>query len=80
MPGSELRAGNAGIRIAVLSGIHGSHSVLDAVITHLADHKVEAVVNLGDLASGGLAPRQTTDRLMRLQWTGRTRKPRTSAA
>lgn len=66
---SALRPGNAEVRIAVLSDIHGNHSALDAVITHLESQEVDAVVNLGDLASGGLAPRETTDRLMRLEWT-----------
>jgi putative phosphoesterase len=55
------------MKIAVLSDIHGNLGALDAVLAHLAAQNVDQVVNLGDICSGGLFPRETADRLMPLR-------------
>ena len=57
------------MRIAVLSDLHGNLLALEAVHSHLQGQGINFVVNLGDVASGGLAPRETVCRLMQLGWT-----------
>jgi predicted phosphodiesterase len=52
--------------MAVISDIHGNIAALDAVLADIAARKVEQIVNLGDICSGGLFPRETADRLMPL--------------
>jgi putative phosphoesterase len=54
------------MKIAVLSDIHGNLAALDAVLAHAADRSVDLIVNLGDICSGALFPRETADRLMAL--------------
>lgn len=54
------------MRIAVVSDVHGNLMALDAVLADVADHSVDVTVNLGDLLSGGLQPRETADRLLAL--------------
>src|SRR4051794_36985237 len=54
------------MRIAALSDVHGNLAALDAVLADLAGQDVDAVVNLGDLLSGAVQPRETADRLMAL--------------
>ena len=54
------------MRIAVLADIHGNILALEAVLAHLAPHKPDLIVNLGDCASGPLWPRETLDRLQSL--------------
>jgi len=54
------------MRIAVISDVHGNLLALDAVLGDIADRAVDVTVNLGDLLSGGLKPRETADRLMAL--------------
>lgn len=54
------------MRIAAVSDIHGNLWALDAVLTHLAGQSVDLTVNLGDLLSGALQPKETADRLMPL--------------
>jgi predicted phosphodiesterase len=44
------------MRIAVLSDIHGNSLALEAVIDDLRGQRVDLVVNLGDIVSGGLDP------------------------
>jgi predicted phosphodiesterase len=56
------------MRIAFVSDIHGNLPALEAVLAELARAPVDAVVNLGDLVSGPLWPRETADRLMDLGW------------
>ncbi len=53
-------------RLAVLSDIHGNLPALEAVLADVARHAVDATVNLGDIASGPLWPRETLARLMPL--------------
>ena len=54
------------MRIAVLSDIHGNLGALDAVLADVGRRGVDVTVNLGDILSGPLAPRETADRLMPL--------------
>lgn len=53
-------------RIAVLSDIHGNLAALDAVLADADRRGFDRMVNLGDICSGGLFPRETADRLMAL--------------
>jgi predicted phosphodiesterase len=52
------------MRIAVLSDVHGNLLALDAVLADIGTRSVDLIVNLGDLLSGGLQPRETADRLL----------------
>ena len=47
------------MRIAVLSDVHGNLRALEAVLGDVAGQAVDITVNLGDLLSGGLQPRET---------------------
>lgn len=53
-------------RIAVLSDIHGNLAALEAVLADVAARGADRIVNLGDICSGALFPRETADRLMAL--------------
>ena len=52
------------MRIAAISDVHGNLGALDAVLADIETLDVDVVVNLGDLLSGGVLPRETADRLM----------------
>jgi predicted phosphodiesterase len=54
------------MRIAALSDIHGNLPALEAVLADVAAHGVDRIVNLGDIASGPLWPRETLARLIPL--------------
>lgn len=54
------------MKIAAISDIHGNLAALDAVLADIAARGVDRIVNLGDILSGGLHPRETADRLMPL--------------
>lgn len=54
------------MRIAVLSDIHGNLAALDAVLADVARSGANLTVNLGDICSGALFPKETADRLMAL--------------
>jgi len=54
------------MRIAVLSDVHGNLGALQAVLDDVAGQSADVTVNLGDLLSGGLQPRETGDRLLAL--------------
>jgi predicted phosphodiesterase len=54
------------MRIAALSDIHGNLFALDAVLADIRRRGVDLTVNLGDILSGPLLPRETADRLMSL--------------
>src|SRR3954451_9269393 len=54
------------MRIATISDVHGNLAALEAVLADIATQDVDAVVDLGDLLSGAVQPRQTADRLMEL--------------
>jgi putative phosphoesterase len=55
------------MKIAALSDIHGNLFALDSVLADIDRRGVDLIVNLGDLLSGPLLPRETADRLMALQ-------------
>jgi predicted phosphodiesterase len=54
------------MRMAVMSDVHGNLLALDAVMADIATQSVDVVVNLGDLLSGAVQPRETADRLIDL--------------
>jgi len=54
------------MRIAVIADIHGNLPALDAVLADIAARNVDLTVNLGDIVSGPLFPRETAGRLMPL--------------
>ncbi|AVR97927.1 metallophosphoesterase family protein [Pseudoduganella armeniaca] len=54
------------MRIAAISDIHGNLPALDAVLADIARRGADVIVNLGDLLSGPLQPRETAARLMAL--------------
>ena len=56
------------MKMAAISDIHGNLSALDAVLADIARRGVDLVVNLGDILSGPLLPRETADRLMALNF------------
>ncbi len=53
-------------RFAVISDIHGNLLALEAVLADARRHGAEMIVNLGDIVSGPLQPRETAERLMEL--------------
>jgi predicted phosphodiesterase len=54
--------------IALVSDIHGNLPALQAVAAAIAVEKVDAVLNLGDIASGPLWPRETVAWLAERGW------------
>ena len=54
------------MRIAVLSDIHGNLPALEAVLADAGRRGCDLALNLGDIASGPLWPRQTLERLLPL--------------
>lgn len=54
------------MRIAAISDIHGNLGALEAVLSDIEKHGVKAVVNLGDMLSGPLAPAECAERLIPL--------------
>ncbi len=54
------------MRIAVIADIHGNLPALEAVLADIAMRGVERIVNLGDVASGPLWPRETVERVRAL--------------
>lgn len=51
------------MKIAVLSDVHGNVLALEAVLADLGKRRPDRIVNLGDLVSGPLWPRETMERL-----------------
>jgi predicted phosphodiesterase len=56
------------MRIAVVTDIHGNLRALEAIIRDIATRGVDTTVNLGDIVSGPLFPRETAQLLMSLDW------------
>jgi predicted phosphodiesterase len=56
------------MRLAIISDIHGNLPALHAVLAHARRAGFDALVNLGDIASGPLWPRETVDLLMAQRW------------
>lgn len=57
------------MRIAVVSDIHGNLVALNAVLADIHDRSPDVVINLGDVATGPLWPRETYDRVSELRIT-----------
>src|SRR6266511_4277048 len=53
-------------RLALISDIHGNGIALDTVLADLAQHDVEQIVCLGDVAAGGPQPNEVIARLREL--------------
>lgn len=53
-------------RIAVIADIHSNLAALEAVLADIAGQNCDTTVNLGDIVSGPLHPRETAERLMPL--------------
>ena len=51
------------MRLAIISDIHGNVAALEAVLADMQTRKVDQAINLGDVASGPLWPRETMDLL-----------------
>ena len=54
------------MRIAAISDIHGKLWALEAVLADIERRGVDMTVNLGDILSSPLKPRETAQRLMPL--------------
>jgi predicted phosphodiesterase len=51
------------MRIAFVSDLHGNPLALEAVLAESAREPMDGVVNLGDIVSGRLRPRETAERM-----------------
>lgn len=56
------------MRLAILSDVHGNLAALEAVMADLARRSVDEVLDLGDLVSGPLRPRETAQLLRSTGW------------
>jgi len=56
------------MRTAVVSDIHGNVAALEAVVADAESRGCSAFVNLGDILSGPLWPRETAEYLMARDW------------
>ncbi|WP_338765215.1 metallophosphoesterase family protein [Massilia sp. METH4] len=54
------------MKIAAISDIHGNLGALEAVLADIERRGATVTVNLGDIVSGPLQPRETAERLMAL--------------
>jgi predicted phosphodiesterase len=63
---TRLRQTGGGMKIAAVSDIHGNLFALDAVLADIDRRGVDLIVNLGDILSGPILPRETADRLIAL--------------
>jgi len=54
------------VKVAVISDIHGNLLALEAVLKDIAAQGVDLTVNLGDLVSGPVQPRETLARVIEL--------------
>lgn len=52
------------MKLAALSDIHGNLGALEAVLSDLERRGIDQIVNLGDILSGPLLPRETAELLM----------------
>ena len=54
------------MRFAAIADVHGNHLALEAVVADIRAQGVDAIVNLGDMASSPLEAGRTMDALMAL--------------
>ncbi len=59
-----------GMRLAIVSDIHGNRGALDAIIRDLRTTAPDLVLHGGDLADGGGSPVEVVDRVRDLGWPG----------
>src|SRR4051812_10683790 len=60
------KCSGAVMRVAAIADVHGNHLALEAVVADIRAQGIDAIVNLGDMASSPLEARKTMDTLMAL--------------
>src|SRR5947209_18510101 len=66
----EIMALGFGMRIAIVSDIHGNRTAFEAVLADLREISPDLILHGGDLADGGSSPREIVDRVRDLGWQG----------
>jgi putative phosphoesterase len=69
-PARLTETGPPGMRLAIVSDIHGNLTALEAVIADVEDRRPDLVVHGGDLALVGCQPAEVIDRVRELGWPG----------
>jgi predicted phosphodiesterase len=59
-----------GMRIAIVSDIHGNRTAFEAVLADLRQTAPDIILHGGDLADGGSGPAEIVDRIRELGWPG----------
>jgi len=59
-----------GMRIAIVSDIHGNRTAFEAVLADLRQTAPDLILHGGDLADGGASPVEIVDRIRDLGWQG----------
>jgi len=68
--GEQSKMGCPGMRIAVLSDVHGNLTALEAVLADLRQTAPDVVFHGGDLADSGSSPTEVMDCIHDLGWAG----------
>src|SRR5947209_16410677 len=66
----EIMALGFGMRIAIVSDIHGNRTAFEAVIADLRQTSPDLILHGGDLADAGASPAEIVDRVRDLGWQG----------
>jgi putative phosphoesterase len=69
-PSGSVAHWSVGMRIAVVSDVHGNLTALEAVIADLRTAAPDLVLHGGDLPHGGSSPSTVVDRIRDLGWQG----------
>ena len=67
---AAARHRETGMRIAIVSDIHGNRTAFDAVLADLRQTSPDLVLHGGDLADSGASPAEIVDRIRDLGWQG----------
>src|SRR5580658_3290769 len=59
-----------GMRIAIVSDIHGNGTAFEAVLADLRETSPDLILHGGDLADSGSSPVEIVDRIRDLGWRG----------